>query len=113
MTCSGWTPTGAVAWKRYIWFSWVDSPVVRDGIAYVGSSDAAALYAFDARSGRPFWKADVWDGPGTPAVTDRRVYMDPPLATWSSSRGDHGRRSRVRHTVWRHLAAPSRTRPTD
>ena len=69
--------TGAVAWKRYIWFSWVESsPVVRDGIAYVGSSDAAALYAFDARSGRPVWKTDVWGWAwGQPAVTDRRVYI--------------------------------------
>jgi len=69
--------TGAVAWKRYLWFSWVESsPVVRDGIAYVGSSDAAALYAFDARSGRPVWKTDVWGWAwGQPAVSDRRVYM--------------------------------------
>jgi outer membrane protein assembly factor BamB len=69
--------TGAVAWTRYIWFSWVESsPVVRDGIVYVGSSDAAALYAFDARSGRPVWKTDVWGWAwGQPAVTDRRVYM--------------------------------------
>src|SRR5262245_8861825 len=38
--------TGEVAWRRYVWFSWVESsPVVRDGIAYVGSSDAAALFA--------------------------------------------------------------------
>jgi outer membrane protein assembly factor BamB len=69
--------TGAAAWKRYLWFSWVESsPVVRDGIAYVGSSDAAALYAFDARSGRPVWKTDVWGWAwGQPAVTEGRVYM--------------------------------------
>jgi len=69
--------TGAVAWTRYIWFSWVDSSaVVRDGIAYVGSSDAAAVYAFEAQSGRPVWKTDVWGWAwGQPAVTERRVYM--------------------------------------
>jgi hypothetical protein len=69
--------TGAVAWKRYLWFSWVESsPVVRDGTVYVGSSDAAALYAFHARSGRPVWKTDVWGWAwGQPAVRDRRVYM--------------------------------------
>ena len=45
--------TGEPAWTRYIWFSWVESSaVVRDGVAYVGSSDAAAVYAFDARTGR-------------------------------------------------------------
>jgi outer membrane protein assembly factor BamB len=69
--------TGAVAWKRYLWFSWVESsPVVRDGIAYVGSSDAAALYAFDAGTGRPVWKADVWGWAwGQPAVSERRAYI--------------------------------------
>jgi outer membrane protein assembly factor BamB len=69
--------TGAVAWKRYLWFSWVESsPVVREGIVYVGSSDAAALYAFDARSGRPRWKTDVWGWAwGQPAVSDGRVYV--------------------------------------
>jgi outer membrane protein assembly factor BamB len=69
--------TGRVAWTRYIWFSWVDSAaVVRDGVAYVGSSDAAAVYAFDARTGRPVWKTDVWGWAwGQPAVTERRVYM--------------------------------------
>jgi outer membrane protein assembly factor BamB len=104
--------TGAVAWKRYIWFSWVESsPVVRDGVAYVGSSDAAALYAFDARSGRPVWKTDVWGWAwGQPAVTDRRVYMG------TSALGGYmvGHRARImavdRATgapVWRHLAPPA------
>jgi outer membrane protein assembly factor BamB len=68
--------TGEPAWTRYIWFSWVESSaVVRDGVAYVGSSDAAAVYAFDARSGERRWKADVhgWAW-GQPAVTERRVY---------------------------------------
>ena len=69
--------TGDVAWKRYLWFSWVESsPVVRDGVVYVGSSDAAALYAFDARTGRPVWKTDVWGWAwGQPAVAAGRVYM--------------------------------------
>jgi outer membrane protein assembly factor BamB len=32
--------TGAVAWQRYLWFSWIESSaIVRDGVAYVGSSD--------------------------------------------------------------------------
>jgi outer membrane protein assembly factor BamB len=69
--------TGKVAWQRYIWSSWVESSaVVRDGVAYVGSSDAAALYAFDARTGEPVWKTDVWGWAwGQPAVTANRVYM--------------------------------------
>jgi outer membrane protein assembly factor BamB len=69
--------TGEVAWKRYIWFSWVESSaVVRDGVAYVGSSDAAAVFAFDTRSGRPLWTADVYGWAwGQPAVTADRVYV--------------------------------------
>jgi outer membrane protein assembly factor BamB len=68
--------TGEPAWSRYIWFSWVESSaVVRDGVAYVGSSDAAAVYAFDARTGERRWKTDVFGWAwGQPAVTDTRVY---------------------------------------
>jgi outer membrane protein assembly factor BamB len=52
--------TGEVAWKRYVWFSWIESSAtVRDGVAYVGSSDAASVGAFDVRTGRPLWQADV------------------------------------------------------
>jgi outer membrane protein assembly factor BamB len=68
--------TGEPAWTRYIWFSWVDSSAaVRDGVAYVGSSDAAAVYAVDARTGERRWKTDVYGWAwGQPAVTDTRVY---------------------------------------
>jgi outer membrane protein assembly factor BamB len=68
--------TGEVAWKRYIWSSWVESSAtVRDGVAYVGSSDAAAVYAVDARTGKPRWAADVYGWAwGQPAVTKDRVY---------------------------------------
>jgi outer membrane protein assembly factor BamB len=68
--------TGAVAWKRYIWSSWIESSAtVRDGIAYVGSSDAAAVYAFDAKTGEKRWEADVYGWAwGQPAVTAGRVY---------------------------------------
>ncbi len=48
---------------------------MRDGVAYVGSSDAAAVYAFDARTGERRWKTDVFGWAwGQPAVTDARVY---------------------------------------
>jgi outer membrane protein assembly factor BamB len=68
--------SGAVAWKRYVWMSWIESSAtIRDGVAYVGSSDAAALFAFDARSGARRWATDVhgWAW-GQPAVGARRVY---------------------------------------
>jgi outer membrane protein assembly factor BamB len=48
---------------------------VRDGVAYVGSSDAAAVHAFDLRTGERRWKTDVFGWAwGQPAVTDGRVY---------------------------------------
>jgi outer membrane protein assembly factor BamB len=68
--------TGAGRWKRYVWMSWVESSAtLRDGIAYVGSSDAAALFAVDAATGAKRWTADVqgWSW-GQPAVTGARVY---------------------------------------
>jgi outer membrane protein assembly factor BamB len=68
--------TGALVWKRYVWSSWVESSAtVADGVAYVGSSDAAAVFAVDAKTGAPRWTADVhgWAW-GQPAVTAGRVY---------------------------------------
>lgn len=69
--------TGEVAWTRYVWMSWVESSAaVRDGVAYVGSSDAAAVFAFDAATGARRWATDVhgWAW-GQPAVTASRVYV--------------------------------------
>jgi outer membrane protein assembly factor BamB len=57
--------------------SWVESsPVVRGDIVYVGSSDALALFALDARSGAEVWrfKTGGWSW-GTPVVTDEVVYI--------------------------------------
>jgi outer membrane protein assembly factor BamB len=68
--------TGELAWRRYVWFSWIESSAtIRDGVAYVGSSDAAALFAFDVASGRTRWSADVFGWAwGQPAVTAGRVF---------------------------------------
>ena len=68
--------SGAVAWKRYVWMSWVESSAaIRDRVAYVGSSDAAAVFAVDTRTGKPLWTTDVfgWSW-GQPAVGSKRVY---------------------------------------
>jgi outer membrane protein assembly factor BamB len=52
--------TGREQWKRYYWFSWIESPpVVREGVAYTGSSDATNVYAIDVGSGEVRWKAGV------------------------------------------------------
>jgi outer membrane protein assembly factor BamB len=69
--------SGKPAWTRYYWFSWVESPAaIFGGAAYVGSSDAAKLFAFDAGSGRRLWEVDAGGCPwGQPAVTANRVYV--------------------------------------
>ncbi len=69
--------TGVPAWTRYLWFSWVESsPTVHGAVAYVGSSDAARVYAFDVDSGRTVWETDVhgWAW-GRPTATADRVFV--------------------------------------
>jgi outer membrane protein assembly factor BamB len=68
--------TGNPAWTRYVWFSWVESAAtIFDDMVYIGSSDAAKLFAFDAGSGRRSWDVDVGGSAwGEPAVTAERVF---------------------------------------
>lgn len=69
--------SGRPAWTYYVWMSWIESSVALwEDTAYLGSSDAAAVYALEARSGRLKWKSDVrgWSW-GQPAVTVDRVYV--------------------------------------
>ena len=52
------------------------SPTILDGVDFVGSSDAARVYAFDVRAGRRLWDADVFGwARGQPAVANDRVYV--------------------------------------
>lgn len=52
--------TGAEQWRRYYWFSWIESPpAVRDGVVYTGSSDATHVYAVNLRDGALRWKTAV------------------------------------------------------
>ena len=69
--------SGAVRWNRYVWFSWIEStPAVRDGVAYVGSSDAAKIMAVEAETGRAVWDSDVFGAAwGTPILTDQLVFV--------------------------------------
>jgi len=68
--------TGTSRWKKYFWFSWVESsPVVFDETIYVGSSDGAKVLAVEPGSGRSIWEADAFGSAwGRPAVTKTRVY---------------------------------------
>lgn len=67
---------GSVAWRYSYWFSWIESsPVLRDGLLYVGGSDYARVSAIDAKSGRARWSTIVhgmtW---GSPLVTARHIF---------------------------------------
>lgn len=67
---------GRETWKDYQWMSWVESSATaNDGVAYVGSSDATTVSAFEGDTGKRLWVSDVrgWSW-GQPAVGDRRVY---------------------------------------
>ena len=104
--------TGEIAWKRYVWFSWIESSAsVKDAVAYVGSSDAASVGAFDTQTGKPRWQADVFGWAwGQPAVGDDRVYA----ATSSQAGYPSGHRAGVmaleRSTgkvAWRYESKPA------
>ena len=68
---------GTVVWKFSYWFSWIEStPVLVDGVLYIGASDYRRVSAFHPDDGRVIWSTDVrgmcW---GTPAVTRDTVFI--------------------------------------
>ncbi|HSX60920.1 MAG TPA: PQQ-binding-like beta-propeller repeat protein [Tahibacter sp.] len=68
--------SGETKWRLYFWGSWVEStPVVRDGVIYVGSSDLRRVSAIDPADGRAIWRTDVYGWTwGTPLVTKKYIY---------------------------------------
>ncbi|MFI5336092.1 MAG: PQQ-binding-like beta-propeller repeat protein [Opitutales bacterium] len=67
---------GTEAWRHSYWFSWVESsPVLRDGLVYVGASDYRRVTVLEPATGRVRWSTEVqgmnW---GTPLVTASRVF---------------------------------------
>ena len=67
---------GALAWRFSYWFSWVEStPVLADGLVYVGASDYSRVTALDPATGKARWATPVhgmnW---GTPLVTADLVF---------------------------------------
>lgn len=68
---------GELAWRLYFWGSWVEStPVVRDGVIYIGSSDLRRVSAIEPADGRVRWRSDVhgWSW-GTPLVLGDRIHV--------------------------------------
>jgi outer membrane protein assembly factor BamB len=68
--------SGRLLWKTFFWGSWVEStPVVRDGVIYIGASDLRRVSAIDPADGRVLWRTDVYGWTwGTPLVTGERIY---------------------------------------
>lgn len=67
---------GSVAWRFTYWFSWIEStPVLRDGLIYVGASDYSRVTAIEPATGKAQWGTPVhgmnW---GSPLVTADRVF---------------------------------------
>ncbi len=58
--------SGALVWKDYFWFSWIDSPpVISDSLLFIGSSDALIVKSLSVRDGEMIWEASVpgWSWP--------------------------------------------------
>jgi len=84
--------SGEEIWKTRYWGSWVEStPVLYNGIIYIGSSDYRKLHALDPKDGKVIWdtRLEGWAWP-TPAVTDKYVYSGS-IGTLSYMDNMHGR----------------------
>jgi outer membrane protein assembly factor BamB len=68
--------SGNELWKLFFWGSWVEStPVVRDGVIYIGSSDLRRVSAINPADGHVIWRSDVYGWTwGTPLVMKDRIY---------------------------------------
>jgi outer membrane protein assembly factor BamB len=69
--------TGEIVWRTPFWGSWVEStPVVREGVVYVGSSDLTRVSAIDGKDGRVLWRSNVFGWAwGTPLLDGGRIYI--------------------------------------
>ncbi|HVR98318.1 MAG TPA: PQQ-binding-like beta-propeller repeat protein, partial [Thermoanaerobaculia bacterium] len=68
--------TGERLWKTFFWGSWVEStPVLADGVLYIGSSDLRSVSAISPEDGRVLWRTDVhgWTF-GTPLLAGDRIF---------------------------------------
>lgn len=69
--------SGKELWRLYFWGSWVEStPVVRDGVIYIGASDLRRVSAIDPDDGHVLWRSDVYGWTwGTPLVDGDRLHV--------------------------------------
>ncbi len=69
--------TGERLWKLFFWGSWLEStPVLADGILYVGSSDLRRVSAIRPEDGKVLWRSDVYGWTfGTPLLVGDRIFV--------------------------------------
>ncbi|HWN42296.1 MAG TPA: PQQ-binding-like beta-propeller repeat protein [Thermoanaerobaculia bacterium] len=67
---------GERLWKTFFWGSWVEStPVLADGVLYIGSSDLRRVSAISPENGRVLWRTDVYGWTfGTPLLVGDRIF---------------------------------------
>ncbi len=68
--------TGERLWKTFFWGSWLEStPVLADGVLYIGSSDLRRVSAIAPEDGRVLWRTDVYGWTfGTPLLVGDRIF---------------------------------------
>ena len=68
--------TGERLWKLFFWGSWLEStPILADGILYVGSSDLRRVSAIRPDDGHVIWRSDVYGWSfGTPLLVGDRIF---------------------------------------
>ena len=72
--CMRWMPKVERCVWRYETGDWVSSPVVSDGVVYVGSVDGF-VYALDAESGALRWRYETDSWVSSPVIFDGVVYV--------------------------------------
>ncbi len=69
------SPPLTLEWSRSIFSHSICSPVVKDGVVYVGNS-AGSIYAIDCNSGDTIWKNDLTGSiDSTPAIEEGSIYV--------------------------------------
>lgn len=69
------SPPLTLEWSRSIFSHTICSPVVKDGVVYVGNS-AGSIYAIDCNSGDTIWKNDLAGSiDSTPAIEEGSIYV--------------------------------------
>ncbi len=69
--------TSDILWRSPFFGSWVESsPVVSNGLMYIGSSDLRRVTCYDPNDARILWRTDVYGWTwNRPCVTDKFVYL--------------------------------------